>query len=107
VEKALHGEVVRLSAERKHLSNLLKMVAYQAESDLVRLVQPHYRRAEDEGRTLVQSILASSADLEASETELRVLVTPLSSAHRTRALAALCAQLNATPTTFPGTKILL
>jgi len=107
VEKALHGEVVRLSAERKHFSNLLKMVAYQAESDLVRLVQPHYRRAEDEGRTLVPSILASSADLEVSETELRVLVTPLSPAHRTRALAALCAQLNATPTTFPGTKLLL
>ncbi len=107
VEKARHGEVVRLAAERKHLSSLLKMVAYQAESDLVRLIQPHYRRAEDEGRTLVQSILASAADLEVSDTELRVLVAPLSSAHRTRALAVLCAELNATPIAFPGTTLRL
>jgi hypothetical protein len=38
------------------------MVAYQAESDLVRLIQPHYRRADQEGRTLIQSALASPAD---------------------------------------------
>ena len=30
---------------KKHLTNLIKMVAYQAESDLLRLVAPHYRRA--------------------------------------------------------------
>jgi hypothetical protein len=105
--QATHGEVVRLAAERKHLTSLFKMVAYQAESDLVRLIQPHYRRAEDEGRTLVQSILASAADLEVSSTELTVLVAPLSSAHRTRVLATLCEELNAVPTTFPGTKLRL
>ena len=107
VAQATHGEVVRLAAEQKHLSSLFKMVAYQAESDLVRLIQPHYRRAEDEGRTLVQSILASSADLELSSTELTVRVMPLSSAHRTRVLAALCKELNTVPTTFPGTKLRL
>lgn len=107
VAQAAHGEVVRLATERKHLTSLFKMVAYQAESDLVRLIQPHYRRADDEGRTLVQSILASAADLEVSSTELTVRVAPLSSAHRTRALAALCQELNATPTAFPGTKLRL
>ena len=107
VEQAVGGEVVRLAAERHHLTNLLKMVAYQAESDLLRLVQPHYRRTEDEGRTLLQSALASAADIEVSETELRVLVAPLSSAHRTRALAALCNEINAVTTTFPGTKLVL
>jgi hypothetical protein len=107
VQQAVGGEVIRLAAERQHLTNLLKMVAYQAESDLVRLIQPHYSRTEDEGRTLIQALLASAADIEVSETELRVLLTPLSSAHRTRALAALCAELNAAPTTFPGTKLVL
>ena len=34
-------EVVKLSTERKHLTNVLKMIAYQMESDLVELVRPH------------------------------------------------------------------
>ncbi|MDP2958723.1 MAG: helix-turn-helix domain-containing protein [Longimicrobiales bacterium] len=105
VQEAVAGEVVKLAPERKHLTNLLKMVAYQAESDLVRLVAPHYKRTEDEGRTLIQSALASAADIEVRDGELRVLLAPLSSAHRTRAIAALCQELNRTPTFFPGTRL--
>lgn len=107
IGKVLHDDVVKLAADRQHLASLLKMVAYQAESDLVRLVAPHYRRAEDEGRTLIQSALASAADLALTPTELRVTLVPLSSAHRTRAVAALCEQLNAAATRFPGTKLTL
>ncbi len=81
---------VQLNPERKHLSNLLKMVAYQAESELVRLLEPHFARTRDEGRTLIQSILADAADLEVTKEDLRVRLRPLSSAHRTRAAAALC-----------------
>jgi hypothetical protein len=33
-------EMMKLSTERKHLSNVLKMVAYQMESDLVELIRP-------------------------------------------------------------------
>ncbi len=43
-------EAVKLSTERKHLTNILRMVAYQMESDLVELVRPHYKRVEDEGQ---------------------------------------------------------
>ena len=82
-------------------------VAYQVESDLFRLVTPHYKRAEDEGRTLIQSALASAADIQVSKTEVRILVAPLSSPHRTRVLATLCGQLNATATAFPGTNLIL
>ncbi|TFH18241.1 MAG: hypothetical protein E4H02_00640, partial [Lentisphaerales bacterium] len=62
VGQVVAGPVVKLATERMHLTSLLKMVAYQVESDLFRLVTPHYKRAEDEGRTLVQSALASAAD---------------------------------------------
>jgi hypothetical protein len=85
VGEVVSGEVVKLAPERKSLTNLIKMVAYQAESDLVRLVAPHYKRVEDEGRTLIQSALAGPADLEVTDTELRVVLAPLSSPHRTRA----------------------
>jgi len=99
--------VVKLAPERKHLTNLLKMVAYQAESELFRAVAPHYARVEDEGRKLIQSALASDADLEVTEEELRVNLIPLSSAHRSRAIAALCDELNKTCTFFPGSKLRL
>ena len=54
VGQVVAGPVVKLATERMHLTSLLKMVAYQVESDLFRLVMPHYKRAEDEGRTLIQ-----------------------------------------------------
>lgn len=100
-------EVHRLAVERKHLTNLLKMVAYQAEGNLVARVAPRYPRAEEEGRTLVQSILAQSGDLSVVGEELRVEIEPLSSPHRTRALVALCEELNATRTVFPGSSLRL
>jgi transposase len=107
VQSVLDQPVVKLAPERKHLTNLIKMLAYQAESDLLRWVAPHYRRVGQEGRTLLQAALASAADLQVTATELRVTLAPQSSAHRTRALAALCDQLNQTKTLFPGSRLRL
>lgn len=107
VQSVLDQPVVKLAPERKHLTNLIKMLAYQAESDLLRLVAPHYRRAGQEGRTLLQSALASAADFQVTQTELRVTLAPQSSPHRTRAIAALCEELNQTKTLFPGSKLRL
>ena len=101
------GEIVKLSTERQRLTSLLKMVAYQAESELLHAVAPHYKRAEQEGRTLLQAALASAADIEVTDAELRVTLAPQSSAHRSRALAALCRELNTTSTVFPGTRLRL
>jgi prepilin-type processing-associated H-X9-DG protein len=105
VGQVVQGDVVRLAPERQHLGSILKMVAYQAESDLVRQIRPHYRRAEQEGRTLVQTALTSAADIEVGKDELRVTLAPLSSPHRSRAVAALCAELNRHPVRFPGTAL--
>jgi transposase len=105
VQSVVDEPVVKLAPERKHLTNLIKMVAYQAESDLLRLVAPYYRRADDEGRTLIQSALASAADLQVTKTELRVTLAAQSSPHRTRAVAALCDRLNQTKSTFPGSRL--
>jgi len=107
VQKTTDERIVKLAPERKHLTNLIKMVAYQAESALLRIVASHYRRVNDEGRTLIQSALASAADIELTNQELRVTVAPMSSAHRTRAIAALCEELNRTETIFPGSRLRL
>jgi hypothetical protein len=97
--------LVKLSTERKHLTNVLKLVAYQIESDLVNLIRPHYARTDDEGRTLIQTALESSATLEPTKNELRITLSPLSSPHRSQAVAALCETLNETETVFPGTRL--
>jgi hypothetical protein len=107
VQAVTEEPVVKLAPERKHLTNLIKMVAYQGESDLLRLIAPHYRRAGDEGRTLLQAALASAADLEVTQTELRVTLAAQSSPHRTRAIAALCQELNRKETFSPGSRLRL
>ena len=97
--------VVKLATERKHLTSILKMVAYQAESDLLNLLRPHYARSEDEGRTLIQTALQSTASIDPRPDELHVTLAPLSSPHRSKAIAALCEALNETATCFPGTSL--
>ena len=105
VQAVTDKPVVKLAPERKHLTNLIKMVAYQAESDLFRMLAPHYRRVNDEGRTLLQSALASAADIEVTDRELCLTLAPMSSAHKTRAIAALCEELNKLDTVFPGSHL--
>jgi len=100
-------DVVKLAPERKLLTNILKMVAYQAESDLLHLVAPHYKRTINEGRTLIQSALMAPADLEVTADELHVVLAPQSSPHRTRAIDALCQELNQCPILFPGSHLRL
>jgi len=107
VGKTTSEPIIKLATQRKHLSNLMKMVAYQAESALTNAVAQHYKRAADEGRTLVQTALAAAADITVTPTELLVTLAPLSSPHRSRAVAALCDRLNATRTVFPGTRLRL
>lgn len=107
VQNVAAGEVIKLAPERKLLTNLIKMVAYQAESDLVALLAPHYSRVDDEARTLIRTALQSAADIEVTGTDLRIQLVPLSSPHRTAAIAALCREVGAPPTVFPGTRLRL
>lgn len=68
IQQLTDGDVIKLAVERKHLTDLFKMVAFQAESDLVRLVAPHYRRAEQEGHSLICVALANEALSKSSTT---------------------------------------
>jgi transposase len=99
--------VVKLATERKHLIDIIKMVAYQAESDLLALLRPHYARADQEGRTLLHELFASAGDIRVCESELHITLAPLSSPHRTRAVQALCEILDQTATIFPGSRLRL
>ncbi len=97
--------VLRLAPSRKRLHDGVKMLAYQIETDLVTLVTQHYRRTADDGRPLIAAALQSRGDITIHPGEIRVTLAAQSSPHRTRAIAKLCAELDATRTCFPGTKL--
>ena len=57
------AEIVKFAPEAKHLSDTIKMLAYGAETALVRCLTLNGVRTEDEGRALVREMLLSSADI--------------------------------------------
>jgi transposase len=97
--------MVRLATERKHLTDIIKMIAYQAESDLLALLRPHYARADQEGRTLLHELFTTAGEIRVAESELYITLAPLSSPHRTHAAQALCEILDQTATIFPGSHL--
>jgi len=96
-----------LNTEKKLIADTIKMAAYQVETQLLGMLQDHYARADEEGRTLLHAAFQSPARLEVTQGELRVTIAAQSSPHRTAALAALCEQLDALATPFPGTHLRL
>ncbi|MHB8296089.1 MAG: putative transposase [Acidimicrobiales bacterium] len=93
--------------ERKRLHDAVRMAAWNAEPALAAALGPHYARAEDEAHSLLDEAFSTSADLKVIGDELHVRLEALSAPRRSRAIAGLCAELNATETLYPGTKLRL
>ena len=102
-----HPDAKRMNGERKRILDAIRLATYNAESALARRLAGHYARAQHEGRALLREIYASPADLEILHGELHLRITALSAPRRTRAMAALCEELNATETNYPGTDLRL
>src|SRR5665811_276213 len=85
-----------LETERKLLTHAIRMSAYNTESALARLLRPHYPRGEDEGRALLREAFTLTGDLQIIATTLHVRLDLASAPRRSRALAALTAELTAT-----------
>ena len=101
------SDLKTLKTEKKLIADAIKMAAYQVETELLSMLQDHYTRTDEEGRTLLHAAFQSPARLEVTEDELRVTIAHQSSPHRTAAIAALCAQLDARAVSFPGTHLRL
>ena len=99
--------VVKLATERKHLTDLIEMVAYRAKSGLLTFLRPHYTRADHKGGTLLRERFAAIGDIRVTHNELQITVAPPNSPHRTRAAQALCQLLDQTATIFPGSNLRL
>jgi hypothetical protein len=94
-----------LPTEKKLLVDAIKIMAYQCETALLDQLRPHYQRSADEGRTLLQAAFQSSAQLEVTDTELRITMAAQSSPHRSVALANLCRELDAEVMYYPGSSL--
>jgi len=106
VNQTLKGaKIKKVHTETRRLLHCFRMLVYRAESALRELIRPHYKRWRHDGRTIVQSMLQSKGDIEVTETELRVALAPQSAPHRTRALRALCEELNTIDAKYPGSDL--
>ncbi|MGH3094676.1 MAG: putative transposase [Streptosporangiales bacterium] len=94
-----------LDEHRKLLTHAIRMSAYNAESTLARMLAPHYARADHEARALLREAFTLTGDIQVQNDQLRVHLDPATAPRRSRALAALCQQLTATETTYPGTDL--
>jgi hypothetical protein len=103
------ADIVKLAPEAKHLTDAIKMVAYRAETALVRSLTPHYARTEDEGHALIREMLLTSADIlpQPDTHRLVVLLHSLANPRSNAALAKLCETLNALEVRYPGTDLQL
>jgi hypothetical protein len=102
-------EIVKLAPEAKHLTDTIKMVAYRAETALVRCLAPHYAKTDDDGRALVRELLLSSADIIPQPDAQRLVVRlhSLANPRSNAALAKLSDTLNALAIPYPGTPLTL
>jgi transposase len=97
----------RLNDNTKRIHDAIRMATYNAETCLARLLAPHYTRANHEARSLLHEIFTSPADIHTHNNQLHITIAPLSNPRRTRALQALCDDLTATQTLYPGTNLTL
>ena len=100
-------KMVRLDTETKLITHAVRMAAFNTEVMLARALHRHYARARDEAAALIREAFTASGDIIPRDGELLVRLDPLTAPRRTRALAALCDQLNQTRTAYPGTDLVL
>ncbi len=89
------------------MTHAIRLSAYNSESALARLLRPHYPRGEDEARALLREAFNLPGDLQIIGDTLHVRPDPASAPRRSKALAALCAELTDTQTRYPGTELTL
>jgi len=96
-----------LKKESKLFMNVIKMIAYRAETVLFNLIKPIFKTAEKEGRQIIQSILASDADIlpDYEAKTLTVKIHGQATPKINELLKSLCNQMNETKTVYPQTDL--
>jgi prepilin-type processing-associated H-X9-DG protein len=96
-----------LKTESKHLQNIIKIICYRAETALANLLAIHYKKAINEIRALVKSIIYARADIipDYKINTLTITLYSLATPRDNEAIAAICESLNDTETIYSGTDL--
>jgi hypothetical protein len=97
------GDPVKLTYERKLLTDTIKMGAYDVETQLMEMLDGVFRRNDWEGRAVIREIFQTSGDLTLSPGQLHIHLDQLSAPRYTQAMMSLCDQVNALDMTLPET----
>jgi len=98
--------VAQLRGGRKHFIDTIKLIAYRAETALVQLARETLRR-HDDARSFVRGLFATSVNLrpDPARGEMRVEIHGQTNPLHDKTLEAICLELNATETRYPGTNL--
>lgn len=97
------GDPVKLTYERKLLTDTIKMCAYDVETQLLEMLDGVFRRNDWEGRAMVREIFRTSGDLTLSPGQLHIHLDQLSAPRYTQGMMSLCEHVNALDMTLPET----
>ena len=99
----------QLDNESRTLIKIIKLICFKAETAFARLLRPHYKRAEDEIRALVKSIIHTPVNMKVNQMKKELLVTlyPLSNQRSIEAVQKICETINQTGTVYPSSDLKL
>ena len=99
-----NGALVCVAPELERIQEAVRMATYNAESALAHFLTDPHGRSGEAARSLLRDAFRTSAELQIIGDELHVRLQPISAPRDSRAIAALCAELTATNTLYPGTE---
>lgn len=99
----------KLTTEKKLFVELIKMIAFRAETSVVNLLSEFYTKSMNEGRMLAKEIINSDANLipDYKNETLTVCLHSLSTPRANKAVKNICEILNDTKTFYPTTNLRL
>lgn len=99
----------RLKKESKYFINIIKMIAFRAETALYRQIAPFYKNTDKDGRMIIKEIMNTPADMlpDNNNQTLTIRLHPLSTPRANEAAKKLCGILNETKTKYPDTNLTL
>lgn len=100
--------ISQLRNGRKHFIDTIKLIAYRAETAMVHLARETLTRADD-ARSFIRGLMKTTINLrpDIHNGELRIELHGQANPVHDVVVAALCTELNATETHYPGTKLRL
>lgn len=99
-----NGAIRKLSSNRKHFIETIKLIAYRAETAMAMMLRPKLGRIED-ARPLICELMQLPADLypDMQNNILHIHIHPPATKANTKAIQQLLRTLNDTQTQYPGT----